>query len=344
MRKILRSRPYLWNFLLLAVALVASVAAGPVLIPAGTLFSILLNHLPGLDIPTTWPAAFETIVLQIRLPNAALVALTGAALSGSGAAYQGLFRNPLADPYLIGVASGAGLGAVLALTWSFPSTWPGYFLVPAAAFTGAMLTVGLVYQMARVNRMVPVTTLILAGVAISSFATSLTSFLMLRSNEELRRALAWLLGSSLLGGWEPVLAALPYILVGLGGLALSGHALNVLQFGEEQAQQLGLPVERVRLLLVVFATLATAAAVAFSGLIGFIGLIVPHLVRFIWGHDYKRLVPLSILGGSSFLLLADLLARMIMAPQTLPVGIVTALVGAPFFLWVLRRARAEAYW
>ena len=206
-----------------------------------------------------------------------------------------------------------------------------------------MLTVVVVYNMARIGNATPVTTLILAGVAISSFATALTSFLMLRSNEELRRALGWLLGGSILGGWPPVVAILPYMVVGLGVLAVSGHALNVLQFGEEQAQQLGLRVERTKFVLIIFASLTTAAAVAFSGIIGFIGLMVPHLVRILVGPDYRRLVPLSIIGGGTALLLADLLARIALAPQILPVGIVTALAGAPFFLWILRRTKTKLY-
>jgi iron complex transport system permease protein len=167
---------------------------------------------------------------------------------------------------------------------------------------------------------------------------------MLRSNFELRRAIGWLLGGSILSGWEPVLAVLPYVAIGLGLLLISGHALNVLQFGEEQANQLGIPAERAKALILLAASLTTAAAVAFSGVIGFIGLIVPHVVRMIWSHDYRHLIALSILGGGTTLLLADLIARTVLAPQVVPVGIVTALVGAPFFLWVLRRAKNQAYW
>jgi iron complex transport system permease protein len=270
--------------------------------------------------------------------------ITGMALAGSGAAYQGVFRNPLADPYLIGVASGAGLGAVLVLAADWPQTWLGLYTVPVAAFLGGVLTVAIVYSLARIGQSVPTTTLILAGVAVGSFAVSLTSFLMLRSDQELRRAIAWLLGGGSLTGWDPVVAVLPEVVIGLGVLLASGHPLNVMQFGEEQAVQLGLPVNRAKLLIILAATLTTAAAVAFSGIIGFIGLIVPHVVRMVWGPDYKQLIPLSILGGGTALLLADLLARVSIAPQVLPVGIVTSLVGAPFFLWILRRAKAEAFW
>lgn len=336
--------PYLLNAILLLLALIASVAIGSVFIPPATLVQILANQLPLISISPDWPDSFATIIFKVRLPHTALIALTGAALSGSGAAYQGLFRNPLADPYLIGVASGAGLGAVLAMAREWPHHWFGFYTIPLAAFIGATATVFIVYYLARTNRTVPTTTLILAGVAISSFATALTSFLMLRSNEELRRALGWLLGGAILGGWDPVIAVLPYIVIGLGSLLISGHALNVLQFGEEQAQQLGLNVERTKFLLILAASLTTAAAVAFSGIIGFVGLIVPHLVRILWGPDYKQLIPLSILGGSTLLLVADMLARTLLAPQTLPVGVVTAMAGAPFFLWILKRAKSQAFW
>lgn len=338
------ARPYLINTLLLLGALTLSVAIGPVFIPPGTSLQIVAERLPGVNISVNWPIAFSTIVIKIRLPHTALIALTGSALAGSGAAYQGVFRNPLADPYLIGVASGAGLGAVTAMAVHWPDDLFGLYTIPIAAFMGAILTVALVYSMARVGKSLPTTTLILAGVAISSFATSLTSFLMLRSTHELRRAIGWLLGGSIITGWDPVLAILPYFLLGLGSLLISGHALNVLQFGEEQAQQLGLPAERVKALIILAASLTTAAAVSFSGIIGFIGLIVPHLARILWGPDYKRLIPLSILGGATALLLADMLARVLLAPQVLPVGIVTALAGAPFFLWVLRRAKNQAFW
>ncbi|MDD5467533.1 MAG: iron chelate uptake ABC transporter family permease subunit [Anaerolineales bacterium] len=338
-----RLTPYLVNALALALAFTLSVALGPVFIPPATLGRILFSALGGLAVNPAWPETFHTIVFAIRLPHAALVVLTGAALGGSGAAYQGLFRNPLADPYLIGVASGAGLGAVLAMAIHWPTTTLGMYGVPVAAFCGALLTILLVYQVARVNHALPTTTLILAGVAFSSFATALTSFLMMRSSDELRRATAWLLGGSILSGWEPVLVVSPYVLVGLGVLVASGHALNVLQYGEEQAQQLGLHVERAKAVLILAASLTTAAAVAFSGIIGFIGLIVPHTVRILWGPDYKRLVPLSTLGGASALLIADLLARALLGPQVLPVGIVTALAGAPFFLWVLRKSRSQFF-
>jgi iron complex transport system permease protein len=335
--------PFILNALLLLGACVLSMAVGAVYIPPATLVRMLIARIPGSGLIPDWSDTFPVIFFQIRLPHTTLIALTGAGLASSGAAYQGLFRNPLADPYLIGVASGAGLGAVLAMSIHWQSNFLGFYSVPASAFFGAMLTVSLVYYLARKGGAVPTSTLILAGVAVSSFATSLTSFLMLRSNSELRQALSWLLGGAISSGWDPVRAMLPYLVLGLGILVVSGHSLNVLQFGDEQAQQLGLPVERRKLILILSASLVTAAAVAFSGIIGFVGLIVPHLIRLLWGPDYRYLILLSILGGGTMLLLADVLARVLLAPQTLPVGIVTALAGAPFFLWVLRRAKSQGF-
>jgi iron complex transport system permease protein len=305
----IRHRPFLLNTLLLLLAFIFSVALGAVFVPPGTVLRILGSQFPWLQINPDWPASFSAIILAVRLPHTVLVLLTGAALGSSGAAYQGLFRNPLADPYLIGVASGAGLGAVFAMALNWPTNLFGFYLIPVGAFVGAILTVVLVYNLARVDGLVPLTTLILAGVALGAFASALTSFL-----------------------------------IGMGLLTVSGHMLNVLQFGEEEAKQMGLNVDRAKIFIIVVASLTTAVAVAFSGVIGFVGLIVPHVIRIIWGPDYRRLIPLSVLGGSSALLLADMLARIVIAPSTLPVGIVTALAGAPFFLWILRRAKREVFW
>jgi iron complex transport system permease protein len=334
----MKIRPFLYALLFLLLTVVLSIAVGAVSIPLADVWRVFTGQPPQLV------KQAATILLGLRLPRTALVLLTGAALGTSGAAYQGLFRNPLADPYLIGVASGAGLGAVLAMSVHWPYTFWGLMAVPAAAFIGALATVFLVYALARIGKTIPTTNLILAGVAFSSFASAATSFLMLRSTGELRRAISWLLGGSSQAGWDPVLTILPYLVIGLGALLLSGHALNLLQFGDDQARQLGLPITRTRTLILLAASLATAAAVSFSGIIGFIGLIVPHVMRLWFGADYRRLLPLSLIGGAAALLLADVLARYIMAPQELPVGIVTALFGAPFFLWVLRRAKNQGYW
>ena len=330
-------RPYLLNLILLFSALVLSVAVGAVYIPPAAIIRIITAASTFQPDPELVSETMTTIVLQLRLPHSILIVIAGAALAASGAGYQGLFQNPLADPYLIGVASGAGLGAVLAMSISWPANLLGYFSIPVAAFVGAAITVIIVYRLARFGNALSITNLILAGVAVGSFASALTSFIMLQSVGEVRRAISWLLGGSTISGWAPVIASLPYIAISLGILVTAGYALNVLQFGDEQAQQLGLPVERIKLLIILAASLATATAVSFTGVIGFIGLIVPHMVRILWGPDYRKLIPLSILAGATTLLIADLLARTLLAPQEIPVGVITALAGAPFFLWILRR-------
>ena len=323
-------RPFLLNLLILAIAAFLSVAIGSVRLGWDEILAVAGGS-------AAEPA--RTILLTLRLPRALLMMLCGAALAGSGAAYQGLFRNPLADPYLIGAASGAGLGAAAAFSLGMPGGNLSYLTVPLFAFAGALLTVAVVYRLASSTGGAPSSILILAGVAVSSFVTALTSFLLINASGDLRRAVVWLVGGSTMAGWKPFWAALPYAVIGLVGLLRLAYPLNVLQLGDEQAAQLGLRVENTRRWTVIAATLATAAAVAFSGVIGFVGLLVPHIIRRLWGGDHRRLLPLSMLAGAAFLLLADVIARALLAPQELPVGVVTALCGAPFFLFILRRTR-----
>ena len=322
---------------------VLGVVAGSVSIPPGAVIALLLGRLAGLPAPAAYPAAYATILFEIRLPRVTLMALTGAGLAAAGASYQGLFRNPLADPYLVGVAAGAGLGATLALVFNLPNTYLGLSAVAVAAFVGALLTVGVVVLSAQVGRTMPVSTTLLAGVAIGSFAAAITTLIMLRSPDGLRRSFNWLLGGYTGGGWQSVLIIVPYLVVGLAAVQLNARALNVLQLDEEQARQLGINVERVKFTLVIAATLMTAAVVAFGGLIGFVGLIVPHSLRLLSGPDYRRLIPLSAIGGAAFLILADLIARTIVAPAELPVGVVTAIAGAPFFIFLLRRLKRSVF-
>lgn len=327
--------------LLLAALLAAAI--GSVSIPPRTVAGLLLARLSPVWVTTDYPATFTTILFDIRLPRVALMALTGASLAAAGATYQGLFRNPLADPYLVGVASGAGLGATLVISRGLPTTALGLMAVPLGAFLGGLLSVALVLVIAQVGRTTPVTTMLLAGIAVGSFATAITTFWMLRSPEGLRRAFNWMLGGYAGGGWAPVAIVLPYLVLGLVGLQFNARALNVLQLDEEQARQLGINVERLKFTLVFAATLMTAAAVAFGGLIGFAGLVVPHILRNLGGPDYRRLIPLSALGGAAFLIMADLVARTVFAPQELPVGVITALIGAPFFILLLRRLKRSVF-
>ena len=335
-------RPVLGPFAL-GLAVVALTAAFALLwgaadIPPATVGRILLERL-GLPIEADWPGKWGAIVWEVRMPRVVLAGLVGATLAYAGATYQGVFRNPLADPYLIGVASGAGLGATLViispLAYSFGPLSP----VPAAAFAGAIVAVTLTYMLARVGPLVPITTLILAGVAVGSIATAAISYLMLTNEDRALPILSWLLGGFNTASWERVWLLLPY--AAIGGLLLLpfGRTLNVLQLNEEQARQLGVNVEAMKITLLAVASLATAAAVAVSGIIGFVGLVVPHAARLLWGPDHRRLLPLSAVLGASFLILADLLARSLAPPNEIPVGIITAFIGAPFFLYLLRRQR-----
>ncbi|HVR72875.1 MAG TPA: iron ABC transporter permease [Planctomycetota bacterium] len=336
----MRASSYGWCLALLGGTVVLSVLVGAESISPVEIGKMLLARLGG---GAVTGSSDETILFGLRLPNTALIALIGATLGGSGAAYQGLFRNPLADPYIIGVAPGAALGAVVAMTLLGPSRLLGIAAVPAAAFLGALLTVFLACAVARVGKTTPVTTLILAGVAMGAFTSSLTWFLILQTHVDVERAIVFMLGGFRQLGWAPVLAALPYSLLGLVVILLLGRSINVLQFGDEQARQMGLDVEKVKLTLILAATLAAASAVAFAGIIGFVGLVVPHVVRLLWGPDYRSLVPLSILAGAATLLAADTLSRGLPGFRGLQVGVITALIGVPFFLWLLRREKSR-YW
>ncbi len=336
---------YPWRRLLagLAVALLAAMVAasqGSVYIPLGAIVEMLGARLPGVA-DSAHPDSWNTILWQLRLPRVALALIVGAGLAMSGAAYQGLFKNPLADPYLVGVASGAGLAATIVLLTGIPLYLAGVGILPIAAFGGGITSVAIAYTVARRVQGTPLTTLILAGVAISALAASVTSLLMIRSDPDLRPVLSWLMGSFIAAEWSDSLVVLLYL--GPSVCVLLGFAriLNVVQLSEEHASMLGVDVERVKIALIIAATLATAAAVSFSGLIGFVGLVAPHVVRILWGVDYRFIIPMSGLVGGTFLVLADLVARTIVSPGELPVGVVTAFCGAPFFLYFLMRRRTS---
>jgi iron complex transport system permease protein len=317
--------------------MVFTTAVGSVQIPFSTACQILFSKLPLVSIAPTWSGTLETIILDIRLPRVILAGLVGGALALAGATYQGLFRNPLADPYLIGVAQGAALGAVIGFL--LPSPWHGigFGIIPLLAFVGALVSTAIVYTLARVGKTLPVTTLILAGVALGALLGSIVSYLIISSGEKMHGIVFWLMGSFSLSQWSEVMVVLPYVVVGVVVILLYARPLNVMQLDEEQAQQLGVNVERLKLILLAAATLITAAAVSFVGTIGFVGIIIPHAVRLVWGPDHRFLLPLSVLSGAIFLILADVIARTILAPTEIPIGVITALVGAPFFLYLLRR-------
>jgi len=340
-----RRRAYAILGLLVAFGGVAAFATtvGSVQIPFFTICRVLFSQLPLVDITPTWPSTTETIILEIRLPRVILAGLVGAALAIAGATYQGLFRNPLADPYLIGVAQGAALGAVIGFLLPFDWHGMGVGIIPLLAFTGALFSVAIVYSLARVGKTMPMTTLILAGVALGALWGSIVSYLIITSGEKMHGIIFWLMGSFSLSEWSEVKVVLPYVVVGVVIILLYARSLNVMQLDEEQAQQLGIDVEKVKLILLVAATLITAAAVSFVGTIGFVGIIIPHAVRLIWGPDHRFLLPLSVLSGAIFLIIADLVARTALAPTEIPIGAITAICGAPFFLYLLRRKKRAVF-
>ena len=324
---------------LLLLTVVVATSIGAVGIAPGETARIVLSHLHVPGVESASNATHDAIVWDVRLPRVLTAGLVGGALAMSGAAYQGVFRNPLADPYLIGVAAGAALGATIAFISPLPADLYSFGWVALFAFIGAIVAVALTYELARVGRSVPTSTHVLAGVAVSSAAFAATSFLMLYNEDRLVTIFSWLYGDFTTASWNKLESVSPYVALAAVVLILAARQLNALQLSDDEARSLGIRVERLKLVTIATASLATAVCVAISGLIGFIGLVVPHIVRRLFGPDYRLLLPMSIVTGAIVLILADLGARTVLAPREIPVGIVTAAVGAPFFLFVLRARR-----
>jgi len=323
----------------LAVAALLATLVGPVRLDPGAVLAELAGRLPLVDVSSGLSQREVAILWELRLPRVVLGGLVGALLALAGAAYQGVFRNPLADPYLLGAAAGAGLAATLAIAYGpDTSAWP-VDLLPVAAFAGAVAGVVAAYILGRSGGVRTVTTLILSGVAVASFLTAVQTYVQQREAETLREVYGWILGRLTTAGWGEVALVVPYALLSAAVILLHRRLIDVLAVGDDEAASLGVPAARVRLVVVAAATLATAAAVAVSGLIGFVGIIVPHTVRLVAGSSYRLLLPLSLVVGAGFLILADLVARTVMAPAELPIGVVTAFFGAPFFALVLRASR-----
>lgn len=320
-----------------------ALTAGAAEIPPWTALRLALSALPAIDPPTDIPQTWERIVVDIRLPRIVAAGVAGASLAYSGAAYQGVFRNPLAEPFLLGVASGAALGAAVAIISPLDASAYGFGWVPLFAFAGAAAAVLLALVFSQLGPGVSATTLILAGVAISAVASAATSFLMLTGGDRAQAIFSFLFGSFNTATWERLVLASPYLLAGAAVVGVFGRVLNVLQLDESQAQDLGVPVRRTQLIVLAGASLIAATAVAMAGVIGFVGLVVPHVTRMLFGGDYRRLLPLSALLGGAFLVAADALSRTVIAPQEVPVGIVTALVGGPFFLYLVATRRAGGW-
>jgi iron complex transport system permease protein len=320
----------------IAVLIAGTVGAtvGAAGIDPGSVIRAIVDAIPGVAVDSGLTAVETSILFEIRLPRVVLGAIVGAVLAVAGASYQGVFRNALADPFLLGVAAGAGLGATVA----FSVTGDSALLAPFA-FVGGTAAVLVTYALGRSVGGRSATSLILAGVAVAAFATAIQTYVLQQNVATLREVYSWILGRLVTVGWREVWELVPYAVVATAVLLASRRLLDVLSIGDDEASALGINVSRVRLVVVVAATLATAAAVSVSGLIGFVGIIVPHTIRLIFGWSYRVIIPLSILFGAAFLMFADIAARTLASPAELPIGVVTAFFGAPFFLLVLRTMR-----
>jgi cobalamin transport system permease protein len=344
---VIRSRgiPWRWGLAsaaILVLALVLGVAVGPAHLSLGRIAGSILARLPFVHATSGLSAQQESILWSLRVPRVVLGALAGGTLALAGAAYQGTFRNPLADPYLLGAAAGAELGATLAIIFLPGQAFLGVNVIAVAAFVGAALAVAGAYVLGRSAGMRNVTSLILAGVAIAAFLTAVQTYAQQRNADQIRQVYAWLLGRLQTAGWQGVSLVAPYVAIAVVVVVAHRRVLDVLQFGDDEAASLGVRPRRVRFWVVVAATLGTAAVVSVCGAIAFVGIIIPHTVRLMVGRSYRVVVPLSLMLGAAFLVLADTLARVAVAPAELPIGVITALIGAPFFIVVLRSTRSAA--
>ncbi|MFT4744528.1 MAG: iron complex transport system permease protein [Nitriliruptoraceae bacterium] len=333
-----RLRPVGWataSVVLLGVALLAGITIGPAELAPVSILRALLDWVPGIGTDLTERQL--KILWQLRVPRVALGAIVGGTLATAGAAYQGVFRNPLADPYFLGVSAGAGLGATIVIAANVAPLGPA--TVPVFAFIGATGAVFFTWTLGRSAGGRAGATIILAGVAVSAFLSAGQTFVQLRNVESIRDVYGFLIGQLNTAGWTDVLVVAPFAALAVGGIIASRRLLDVLAVGDVEATALGLSTNRVRLTIVLLATLGTAAVVSVSGLIGFVGIVVPHTLRLLVGSSYRLLVPLSFVLGAAFLVIADIAARTVLSPAELPIGVVTAFVGGPFFLVILRNSR-----
>lgn len=322
----------------LLLAVIAAATVGAVHIAPADVLQILLARLPGVHLVPTWESVQATILWDIRFPRVMLALIAGVALSVAGTAYQGLLKNPMADPYVLGVSPGAALGASIMYAFGDRLPLPPVASVPVLAFVTGLAVIALVYRLAAVGRRVPVTGILLAGVAVGSLCMALVSLIIWIARPDARESIIfWMMGGLSGATWAKVGWLLAYVIPGLSVMVYYGRELNALLLGEDAAQHLGVEVEQVKRAVVAAGALLTAATVAFCGAIGFIGMIVPHLMRFLVGPDHRLLLPASAVGGAVLLILADTAARTLASPTEIPVGLVLSLLGGPFFLWLLRR-------
>ncbi|MBT9139887.1 MAG: Hemin transport system permease protein HmuU [Dehalococcoidia bacterium] len=329
-------------FVTLLLTVILATAVGAVAIPADVTLRIILSQL-GMPWIETGDIGrnTEAIVWSLRLPRVLLGVLIGASLALAGSTFQGLLRNPLADPFTIGVSSGAATGATIAIFLSQLNGLHFPHMIPLFAFTGALLAFFFVYNLSKIGGQIPVVTLLLSGVVVSSFLSAVISLLMVFAGENIKGIFFWLSGGLMMRSWTEIGFVAPYLLLGFCLIFAYARELNILLLGEEAALHLGVRVDFTKKLLLVTASLVTAAAVSVSGMIGFVGLIIPHAVRMVSGPDHRVLLPASALVGGIFLVWADVVARTVMAPREIPVGIITAFIGAPFFIYLLRKKKKE---
>jgi len=328
--------------LVLCLSMIVCISVGSSHIPVSIVLKIVIYHFPGLGsglVTPNWDPVTEVIVMDVRLPRIILGILVGAALAVAGATYQGLVRNPLAEPYTLGVSSGAAVGAGIVLVLGLQNTFLKGLLLPVTAFAGGLLATLAVYRLARIGNKIQAETLILAGVVMNAFMAAIFSFLVTIAGDNLRQVINWHMGCLALVNWQYVLLLTPYVLVCFVVIWSYSRDLNCLALGDESAAQLGVAVEKTKRILLLAAALITGAAVSVSGTIAFLGLIVPHLVRIVLGPDHRILFPVTALAGAIFLLWADTLARVVFAPSEIPVGVFTAILGGPFFAYLLRKKR-----
>ncbi len=328
-------------FVLLVLSIVLSISIGYTSIPFLDVIKVLFNNTPLLNNLAHFEVSGiqSTLILEVRLPRALCALLVGAALSITGATYQGLFRNPMADPYTIGASSGAAVGATTSVLLGLSITVFGVKTMPILAFIGCLLTVLGVYSISKVGTKVPVQTLLLSGIAVSIFLSAIVNYYEYLYPDELRQSSFWLMGSFSYTEWSDVWSVLPFIIGGSIAIYLYSRDLNLLALGESEAVHLGVELERMKKILLVSSAFVVAAAVSISGLIAFVGLIIPHLTRLLISPDHRILIPSSALLGASFLVICDSVARVVMPPTELPVGVITAICGGPFFLYLMRKKK-----
>lgn len=333
--------------LTLILTITFAITIGPMQIPPLDAYKIIIKNVPfiGDSVRGGSSSIEEVIILQVRLPRVLAAAIVGIALAVAGVVLQGLLRNPMADPYVIGISAGASLGASFAIAFGIGLPFFGLlYSIPLMAFVTALGTVLVVYSIARTEQGMPMLTLLLVGIAVNSFLLAIIAIIRLVSGETIHVIMAWIFGSLVACNWDYVKIALPFVIIGVALIYVFARDLNIILLGEEQAHHLGVDTERLKRIMLASATLITAAAVSISGIIGFIGLIIPHITRILVGPDHRILIPSSALVGAIVLILCDTIARTIMSPAELPVGIITSLLGCPFFIYLLRKRRGLAIW